>query len=179
MKAKYGDNLKLLFTDTDSLRYEITTDDLYKDMAEQKDRYDFSEYSKDHELYSTIYKKVIGKFKCETNGLPIREFVGLRSKMYAFKMRKECQEVESQKLKGVKKNVVKKEIKFENYYRSLMGEEKTDIQQISTVNCIRSTNHQIYSVNVSKVGINAADDKRYLLDHVNIPSHGHYKITED
>ena len=32
IKTKYGDKAKLLFTDTDSLAYEIKTKDFYKDL---------------------------------------------------------------------------------------------------------------------------------------------------
>ena len=32
-KQKYGDKAKLLFTDTDSLMYEIQTEDFYKDIS--------------------------------------------------------------------------------------------------------------------------------------------------
>ena len=49
-------------------------------------------------------KKVIGKFKDEAAGKPILEFVGLKSKMYSYKIGEE----EHKKAKGVKKNVVKR-----------------------------------------------------------------------
>ena len=45
IKEKYGDNSKLLFTDTDSLIYHIKTDDIYKDFKENKELFDFSDYS--------------------------------------------------------------------------------------------------------------------------------------
>ena len=74
MKPKYGDNLKLLFTDTDSLCYEIKTDDVYKDMSSDASLYDFSEYPKTYDLYDPKNKKVIGKFKDETNGILYNSF---------------------------------------------------------------------------------------------------------
>ena len=54
MKAKYpyADQLRLLFTDTDSLAYAMQTNDIYKDMAVD-DKYDFSEYPLNHPLYNT------------------------------------------------------------------------------------------------------------------------------
>ena len=51
MKVKYprANQLRLLFTDTDSLAYAVQTDDIYKDMAtDAADRCDFSEYPLDH-----------------------------------------------------------------------------------------------------------------------------------
>ena len=85
MKPKYGDKMKLLFTDTDSLCYEIETEDVYKDMSENVILYDFSEYPKDHFLFNNENKKIIGKFKDEAGSKPIIEFVGLRSKLYLTK----------------------------------------------------------------------------------------------
>ena len=85
IKKQYNDKATLLFTDTDSLTYQITTDDVYQDMAKQQHLYDFSDYPKNHDLYDESNKKVIGKFKDESNSKIITEFVGLRAKMYSFK----------------------------------------------------------------------------------------------
>jgi hypothetical protein len=53
MLPKYGyENIKLLFTDTDSLTYHIKTHDLYEDMKNDLHLYDTSDYPKDHMLYS-------------------------------------------------------------------------------------------------------------------------------
>ena len=49
IKPKYGDNAKLLFTDTDSLMYEIKTEDFYKDISgDVKNRFDTSDYPPNH-----------------------------------------------------------------------------------------------------------------------------------
>ena len=53
----------LLFTDTDSLAYEVIDDDICKGMYELKDEFDFSEYPSNHPLYSKDNMKVVGKFK--------------------------------------------------------------------------------------------------------------------
>ena len=84
---KYGpEKAKLLFTDTDSLTYHITAEDLYQDIKQDQHLYDTSNYPKEHFLYSTTNKKIIGKFKDETGGLPIVEWIGLRAKMYSIKL---------------------------------------------------------------------------------------------
>ena len=70
-----------VFTDTDSLCYQIQTDDVYEDMAKNLQHYDTSAYLKTHPLYSPINAKIIGKFKDETNSVPPEEFVGLRAKI--------------------------------------------------------------------------------------------------
>ncbi|CAB4025991.1 Hypothetical predicted protein [Paramuricea clavata] len=67
--------------------YEIKTDDVYEDfrrIGEEKDCWDNSDYPKDSPYYSAHNKKVIGKFKDEAAGVPVIEFVGLRSKMYSY-----------------------------------------------------------------------------------------------
>ena len=48
IKQKYGDKAKLLFTDTDSLMYEIQTEDFYMEIsADVKHRFDTSDYPLD------------------------------------------------------------------------------------------------------------------------------------
>src|SRR6218665_1784194 len=115
IKNKYDESeAKLLFTDTDSLAYEIQTDDFYADIAHDiQERFDTSEYPKDHPsgIKTGVNKKVIGMFKDEAAGKQIEEFVGLRSKLYSYRMAGE----DHKKCKGVKKIVVKKTISHEDY----------------------------------------------------------------
>jgi len=171
MKKKYNENIKLLFTDTDSLCYQIKTEDLYKDMKEMEDLFDFSEYPKNHLCYNEKNKKVIGKFKCETNGIPITEFVGIRSKMYRFTV---DDGKEKGTAKGIKKTVAKK-IDIEQYKKCLFSKDKNDMKTTVKFNLIRSNNHILKSVEISKTGLSCYDDKRYYLDTVNSYAYGHYK----
>ena len=78
-------NAELLFTDTDSLTYEIKSKDFYGESFKWKDLFDFSNYSKDSKFFNETNKKVIGKMKDELGGVIITEFVGLKSKMYSIK----------------------------------------------------------------------------------------------
>ena len=73
-----------MFTDTDSLTYEIETEDVYKDLWNDKDTLDNSDYPENSPYHYNANKKVIGVFKDEACGVPITEFVGLKSKMYSF-----------------------------------------------------------------------------------------------
>ena len=66
----------MLFTDTDSLVYEIKTDDAYEDFYENKNLFDFSDYPRDSKLFDPVNEKVIGKMKKEFKGEIISEFVG-------------------------------------------------------------------------------------------------------
>ena len=73
---------KLLLTDTDSLAYEIKSENVYEEFFKWKDLFDFTNYSKDSKFYDNSNKKVIGKIKDEMGGIIIDEFIGLKSKMY-------------------------------------------------------------------------------------------------
>ena len=84
IKQEYNNKAKLLFTDTDSLTYEIQTKDVYKDFFKDKNKFDFSDYQENSKFYDKTNKKVIGKFKDEAAGQTITEFIGLRSKMYSY-----------------------------------------------------------------------------------------------
>ena len=104
IKEKYDDRAKLLFTDTDSLTYEIEAEDVYQDFSNDKDKFDNSDYLENSPYYCNANNKVIGKFKDEACGVPIIEFVGLKSKRYSYvkdneKVRKTA--------KGIKKNVIR------------------------------------------------------------------------
>ena len=173
IKKKYGDKAKLLLTDTDSLMYEIQTEDFYKDISgDVKDRFDTSNYPFDHPsgIISGFNKKVLGMFKDEANGDIIDEFVGLRAKLYSYKM---FEGEESKKCKGVKKSVVKKSITHEDYKTCLT----TGKEQLRKQNIIRSYKHEVYTEEVNKVALSANDDKRYILeDGINTLALGHYKI---
>ena len=83
IKKKYNNRARHLFTDTDSLTYEIEAEDVYKDFWNDKDMFDNSDYPESSPYYCNANKKVIRKFKDEACGVPITEFVGLKSKMYS------------------------------------------------------------------------------------------------
>ena len=157
LKEQYGPKCELLYTDTDSLLVEIETDDVYKDIEKNKDLYDTSDYPKEHKLYSNINKKVLGKMKDECNGTPIVEFVGLTSKMYSIL---KADEKNIKKAKGVKKNVVKKQIKHEQYKQALFAKE----QLWHGMNIIRSEGHEIYGMHLNKISLSPFDTKRWICD---------------
>ena len=125
LKQKYGDRIKLLFSDTDSLMCEIQTEDFYKDISgDVKDRFDTSNFPENHPsgIPTGINKKVLGKMKDEAGGKTIKEFVGLRAKLYSFVM---DDGEETKKCKGVKKQVVESSIRHEHYKTCLTTGKKT------------------------------------------------------
>ena len=169
MKAKYGNRLKLLFTDTDSLCYHINTENIYTDWIDAKGLYDFSEHPPDHRLYDTANKKVIGKMKDETAGVPVEEFVGLRPKMYSMKFDNQ----EKKTAKGISKHVIKQTLRHNSYRECLLNQTTTMVN----MHLIRSFKHKIYSVCVNKLGHSPFDDKRYVtLNGYDTFAHGHYRV---
>ena len=89
IKSKYEDNAKLIFTDTDSLAYEIKTKDFYKDINPDIEKwFDTSDYPTNHPsgIKTGLNSKMLGMFKDEAGGKQIVEFVGLRVKLYSYKM---------------------------------------------------------------------------------------------
>ena len=170
IKEKYGDKAKLLFTDTDSLTYEIEAEDVCRDFWNDKDRFDNSDYPENSTYFDKTNKKVIGKFKDEAAGIPITEFVGLRSKMYSYI--KDNQKV-GKTAKGIKKNIIKNNIKHEEYKNVLINNKQIH----HTMKTIRSMNHQLGSYELNKVSLSCFDDKRYIAnDGINSFAYGHYAI---
>ena len=98
---------------------------------------------------------MIGKFKDEAAGKQITHFVGLRPKLYIFKVEEKG---ETRKAKGLKRNVIKKSLSFEDYKKCLFSEEEV----MKEMNIIRSQNHEIFSMTVNKVALSANDDKRLI-----------------
>ena len=81
---KYGNNLRLLFTETDSLMYEVKTEDVHQDFSMDKKMFHFSNYSDNKKYYDESNKLVVDKMKDETSGVTIKDFFGLKLKMYSF-----------------------------------------------------------------------------------------------
>ena len=84
IKKKHNNRARLLFTDMDSLTYEIEAEDVYKNFWNDKDIFDNSDYLESSPYYCNVNKKIIGKFKDEACGILINGFIGLTSKMYSY-----------------------------------------------------------------------------------------------
>ena len=127
-----------MFTDTDSLTYEIEAEDVYKEFWNDKDMFDNSDYPESSPYHCNVNKKIIGKFKDEACGIPITEFIGLKSKMYSYV---KDNEKGGKTAKGIKKNITKNNIKHEDYKNTLINNE----QMHHKMKTIRSQRHQLGS----------------------------------
>ena len=72
IKNKYGNNSRPLLTDTDSLMYEIKTEDVYKDFSSAEEIVDISNYSTKSKYYHSSNKLMVGKMKNKTAGVAMK-----------------------------------------------------------------------------------------------------------
>ena len=170
IKHNYGNKAKLLFTDTDSLTYEIETKDAYKNFWNDKDKFDNSDYPESSPYFNKTNKKVIGKFKDEAAGIPIIEFIGLRSKMYSYI---KDNQIGAKTAKGIKKNIINKDLKHKDYKEVLLN----DKQMRHTMRSIRSSNHELESFELNKISLSCFDDKRFIHENgITSYAYGHWAI---
>ena len=108
--------------------------------------------------------------KDECGGKQMSEFVGLRAKMHSYRLEK----TEEKNAKGVKKNVIKKDISFDDFYKCLIERVNPIYRKM---NLIRSHKHEIYSETVNKVALSADDDKTVIgADGNSTLAYGHYML---
>lgn len=168
MMEKVGiKNMDLLFTDTDSVCYEIRDVDIYKVMKENKDEFDLSNFT--NEMNDNTNKKVIGKMKDESPDSVITEFIGLRAKVYSYTT---DNDYNCKKNKGIKRTIMNKLIHHQDYKDCLLNDKTKYIIQ----NSIQSKKHTLYSISQRKKALDKNDDKVFILeDGINTRTHGHYK----
>ena len=167
LQGQYVDRCQLLYADTDSLILEVQTEDVFRDMASHAELYDTSDYPPEHPLHSIANKKVLGKMKDECAGRPISEYVGLRPKMYSIL---EAGGGNIKKANGVKKNVVKKHIRHEQYKEALF--RKRTFRH--SMDVLRSERDRIYGQRLNKVSLSPFDSKRWIAKNgVDTLAYGH------
>ena len=145
-------NAELLFTDTDSLTYEVKSEKVYEDFFKCKDLFDFSNYSKGSKFFDDTNKKVIGKMKDEYGGVITDEFVGLKSKMYLIK---KIDGKESITAKGVNIATEFNEFKDVLFNKIIIRHKMKRIQ---------AKKHKIGTYEINKISLSCFDDKRFVLD---------------
>ena len=158
---KTFNDVKLLFTDRDSLLYEIKGVNVYEQCFKDKELFDFSGYDKDSLYYCDSNKKVLGKMKDEFNGLKIDEFVGLKSKMYSL-ISSDC---EVNKTKGVNLMLKHEECVNVLFTRKVLRHK---MKRIS------SERHDVGTYLLNQVNLSCFGDKRFILDDgINSLAYGH------
>ena len=170
LKPMYGGKIRLCYTDTDSLIMHINTDDFYKDIRADVDRwFDTFNFNTNHNRPLPIgkNKKVLGKSKDEHSGKIMTNFCALRAKTYPFLIDEytnddnEKNNIVNKKAKGTKKCVIKREILFNNYIDSLFKNEVL----LRSQHRFRSDDHKVYTEEVNKITLSSNDDKRIQTFH--------------
>ena len=199
-KNFYGNKARLLMTDIDSLFYEIKTEDVYKDLFDDdsklernkmfkdtfgedtkiKDLFDTSNFKKTSPYYSEENKKISGKLKCENADNIIDEFVGEKSKNYAYSYNDKDYQAKLKptdlvRCKGTVKATIRDNIKLETIKETIINSTITKHDNY----CIRSKMHKVGIYKVNKISLSCYDDKRFILeDGITSYAHGHYKIKD-
>lgn len=170
-KKYYENNIQMLYTDTDSLLYEISNHDYNEDLKNVfKDIMDFSNFDKNHELYDTKHSKQIGYLKSEYGDKHMNEFIGIKSKLYSILYDESS---EKRTAKGLQKAVLNTIINHNNYKNVIFNNNSFP----NTMNRIQSKNHNLNTVTLTKLIFTPFDDKRYILDDgVNTLPFGHKSI---
>ena len=107
--------------------------------------------------------------KDEFHGIPISEYIGLRSKMYSIS----CNDVIKKRANDVKKCVVKNILRHETYKSVLINKLQRKDQQ----SMIRSINNELYTIQQSKISLSCFDDKRWIQDDgIHTLAYGHVSI---
>ena len=184
LRPMYGDKIKLCYMDTDSFIIYVETEDFYKDISNDIDKwFGTSNFSKDinRPLEKGKNEKVIGKFKDELGGLIMSEFCALRSKAYAFlidgfnDIDYEKHDI-NKKAKGTKKCVIKNKITFNDYVNALFNSVKVTRSQFT----FRSRFHEIYTEKINKIALSSNDDKRIQCnDKIATYPYGYYDIGKN
>ena len=159
-------------TDTDSLVYEIETEDFYQDIKHDiSDKFDTSNVPESHPSgLPRLNKKIIGMFEDKCGGKIIRELCGLWAKLYAYTMHEG--EIEEKRCKSVKENVVSKSIHFEDYKRCLFSGK----EELRRMNVICSRGYELFTEKINKLPLSASYDKRIICeDKINMLAYGHYE----
>lgn len=170
MVLKFNRKCQLLYTDTDSFIYNIKCDDIYQIMKLNLNHF-YTSDCEEHNLFGIDLKnkKIPGLMKDENNSRIMSEFVGLRSKMYSYKINNT--EV-IKKAKGIKKNILKKKKTFEQYLECIR--DQTIFSENQSI--IQSKYHKVYTINQNKKVLDPFDNKRYICENqINTFAYGHYK----
>ena len=175
LKDFFKENMRLLFSDTDSLGIWVQTETLTDDLHNLRELFDFSSLDNSHPLYSRENERVPGKLKLEMANFIITDFVGLRSKQYAMKYESPRGEIEYLfKCKGAPKAAVRKQFQFQDYYDCLFDWVSKDV----TFCAIRTDGkHNLNTIQQTKCALRAFCDKRRLCaDRISTQA---YRVTED
>lgn len=201
VKPTFDRNVRLLYTDTDSLVYDfqetpdMTVEEKLWRMNRTHNCFDLSDTKvKDHYLLTSDFDgqgrfnvsenaKIPGKFKDESFGYEIEEFIAVRAKMYSVKY-KDTGDTKARS-KGIPKSALvvqeDKEAKprgivHEDYFEVLNGGEP---KQVYFDTIMHTKDYVLHTATLFKTGISACDDKSWWSSHYETYRYGHYMTRVD
>ena len=152
--------------DTDSYIFGVKTKDWYKDISNDiEKRFDTSNIETNIPIKKGINKKILCIRKDELSAFPMKKFIGLRPKSYAYLI---DDDKTGKRAKGVKICVTKKDLKFNDYKDFLMNNEKI----IRCQQTFKSERHLVSTIQIKKIALSNNDDKR-LIDFDRITTHAY------
>ena len=205
MQPKYGDKMKLLFTDTDSLTFEIETEDIYKDIyydKEYKSYFDLSDYPNSfYEEFETPNQYVFNSDEYIEDRTPNLFYNQLlqdkTNKKVIGKFKDETSSIPITEFiglkakmynftinndeyknrgKGIQKCVLKNDVTRDDYSNCLIKEKSYK----HPLNTIRSVKHKLYTIHQMKTSLTCFDNKRFILDDgISSYGYGHYLINKN
>ena len=172
-----GRRSQLLFTDTDSLMYQIFDDDVYEKVWEHKDLFDLAGYPADF-YHDAANNKVIGKFKDEANSEPILEFVGLRPKMYSYVTVKDATAAEPAVSEKTRAKGIQRAAAALLRHKDFLEQLHNPHENYLANRRIGSKLHRLYTYRARKRGLCAFDDKRFICeDGITTLAYGNCEIS--
>ena len=156
IKPKYRDNARLCYMDIDSFIINIKTENFYKNIDNDVKRwYDTANYDENDKRPLPIgnNKNVISLFKDELGGKIMTEFIALRAKAYVY-LKEDGSE--HKKAKGTKQCIIKRELTFESYRKSLFDSKIV----LKSQQRFKIDHYIVHKKEVNKIVINSNDDKR-------------------
>ena len=168
----------IFHSDTDSLLFGVETEDIYRDVKEMGEHFDFSNIESTPKLegypsflHDMSNKRVPGKFKDEASGYAIRSFCGLRSKLYSTIIEKDDGPLQKGATAGTKRRVAKRLLTHEEFVKVVTRKKKYMYVEQST---IRSDKHQLQTITQHRCALSGVDDKRYILPDGRTRAIGHW-----
>ncbi|XP_046750606.1 uncharacterized protein LOC124413864 [Diprion similis] len=147
---------KLMYTDTDSLIYHSTVPNIYKCIKQDLDKFDTSDYPPDNAYgMPLVNKKVLDLMKDECNGKIMAEFIGLRAKLYSFRVMGKGED--KKRAKGVKGSLLKT-LPFDDHLKCALEHENL----VEYQSLIQSQKHQVHTIKQKKVALSWNDNKRIV-----------------
>ena len=164
---------KVLFTDTDSFCYHIKTkEDVYDVIRGNSEWFDFSNYPQTHRNFDDKVNHLKpGVFKDEMAGVPIKEFIGLRSKMYSILV---SNGGGKRTAKGFLRSMQTK-LTHQDYHHSLFDTENLSYEGKK----IMQKDHSLFIAKLRKKGLCPYNDKKFIAktgDKFCTHSFGHYSL---